>query len=358
MFRKKHPKAGARPGTLVISHASPPPVIRVMEYTPESVKEHEIDDVESLRRFLQADAKVWIDVQGFGDEKVIRAIGELFGLHPLALEDVVNVPQRPKAEAYDKHLLWITRMATMVDHGTLQTEQVSMVLGANYLLTFQEMYGDVLDPVRERIRVGKGRPIRNSGHDYLAYAVIDAIIDGYYPILETFGETMEEFENEIVDNPDSSLLQKIHHIKREMLALRRAVWPQREALNKLIRDECEFVTENVRTYLRDVYDHCIQIIDVVETYRELAGGLMDVYLSSIGNRQNEVMKVLTIMASIFIPLTFLAGIYGMNFDNMPELHSAWGYPMLLTIMFAVGVGMTFYFKRKGWLGGQRSRPEE
>ena len=357
MFRKKHPTAGARPGTLVINHESPSPVIRVMEYTPEGVNEHEIVEVEDLRRFLQGDANVWVDVQGFGDETVIRAIGELFGLHPLALEDVVNVPQRPKAESYDKYLLWITRMAMMVDQRTLQTEQVSMVLGANYLLTFQEKYGDVLDPVRERIRQGKG-PIRKSGHDYLAYAVIDAVIDGYYPILETFGETLEDFENEIVHNPESSLLQEIHHIKREMLAIRRAVWPQREALNKLIRDECEFITENVRTYLRDVYDHCIQIIDVVETYRELAGGLMDVYLSSVANRQNEVMKVLTIMASIFIPLTFMAGVYGMNFENMPELHSTWGYPLLLATMLVVGGGMTLYFRRKGWLGGLRDRPEE
>jgi magnesium transporter len=349
MFRKRHPKVGARPGTLVINSHSPEPVIRVLRYSQAQVTEDEVTDVGQLRSFLQEGTVNWIDVQGFGDEKTIRAIGEVFGLHPLALEDVVNVPQRPKTEVFENHLLWITRMAMPVADAAIQTEQVSLILGRDYLLTFQERHGDVLDPVRTRIRQGKG-PIRKSGPDYLAYAIVDAIVDGYYPLLEVFGERLEGLEDEIVATPHASLLQRIHHIKRELLALRRAVWPQRESINSLIRDESEFVSTAICTYLRDVYDHCVQIIDVVETYRELAGGLMDVYLSSVGNRQNEVMKVLTIMASIFIPLTFMAGIYGMNFDNMPELHSKWAYPILLLAMVVVAVGMVIHFRMKGWLG--------
>ncbi len=356
MFRKRHPKVGSRPGTLVINSQSPKPVVRVIRYTPAEVTEDEVTDVEQLRGFREGNGVMWIDVQGFGDEQMIRAIGEIFGLHQLALEDVINVPQRPKTEAFEDHLLWITRMAMPAGEGAIQTEQVSLILGRNYLLTFQERHGDVLDPVRARIRQGKG-PIRKSGPDYLAYAIIDAVIDGYYPILESFGEHLEELEDGIVAAPHSGLLQDVHHVKRELLAIRRAIWPQRESVNSLIRDESKFVGDSIRTYLRDVYDHCVQIIDVVETYRELAGGLMDVYLSSIANRQNEVMKVLTIMASIFIPLTFMAGVYGMNFDNMPELHSKWAYPMLLALMVVVAVGMVIYFWRKGWLGSPPSEPE-
>jgi magnesium transporter len=356
MFRKRHPKAGARPGTLVINSHSPAPVVRVIRYTPAEVTEDDVKDLEQLRGFLQEGAVTWIDVQGFGDEKTIRAIGELFGLHPLALEDVINVPKRPKTEVYEDHLLCITRMAMPVGNDAIQTEQVGLILGRNYVLTFQERYGDVLDPVRARIRQGKG-PIRRSGPDYLAYAILDAVVDGYYPILESFGEHLEALEDAIVATPHTGLLKNVHHVKRELLAIRRAVWPQRELLNTLIRDESEFVSEMVCTYLRNVYDHCVQIIDVVETYRELAGGLMDVYLSSIANRQNEVMKVLTIMASIFIPLTFMAGIYGMNFENMPELHSKWAYPILLVVMVVVAAGMIVYFRRKGWLGSPLSEPE-
>jgi magnesium transporter len=228
---------------------------------------------------------------------------------------------------------------------------VSLVLGRRFLLTFQERLGDVLDPVRERIRQGIG-PIRRAGPDYLAYAVIDAVIDGYYPILEQFGERLEALEDDVVLSPTPLLLRRIHHVKRELLDIRRAVWPQREAVSAVIRGDHELVGQEVRTYFRDVYDHCIQIMDVVETYRELAGGLMDVYLSSVSNRQNEVMKVLTVMASIFIPLTFLAGIYGMNFEHMPELHKRWAYPILLAVMAGVAGVMLLFFYRKGWLGSQ------
>ncbi len=352
MFRNRHTPVGAKPGTLMINSHAERPVIRVMKYKPDHLEEHEIAAVAELKDLLEENAVCWIDVQGLGDEKVLREFAELFSIHPLALEDVVNLPQRPKIERFEKHTLCITRMALAREEG-IEAEQVSLFIGPSYVLTFQERSGDVFDPVRNRIR--QGDPVlRSSGPSYLAYALLDAVIDGYYPLLETFGEKLEGLEDEIVAQPHPAVLQEIHQAKRDLLAIRRAIWPQREAVNTLIRDENPLITETVRVYLRDCYDHCVQIMDGVETYRELAGGLMDVYLSSVGNRQNEVMKVLTIMASIFIPLTFMAGIYGMNFENMPELHAAWGYPLLLVVMVAVTVTMVIFFQRKGWIGQRRA----
>ena len=356
MFRKRHPPVGARPGTLVINHTGPKPIIRVIEYKPDSIEEHELSDVSELQDLLHEDSVSWIDVQGLGDEEVLRSVANVFDLHALALEDVVNVPQRPKVEDYEKHLLFITRMAVLDDAYTVKAEQVSVFVGPSFVLTFQERHGDLLDPIRNRLRQGKG-PIRKSGADYLAYAIIDTVVDGYYPILESLGEVLESMEDDIIERPSRSLLQQIHHIKRELLAIRRAIWPQREAINSLIRDDNPLVGDAVKVYLRDVYDHCVQIIDVVETYRELAGGLMDIYLSSVSNRMNEVMKVLTIMASIFIPLTFMAGVYGMNFENMPELKVRWAYPILMATMIAVAAGMVVYFWRKGWVGTEQEQEE-
>lgn len=354
MFHKRRPTVGASPGTLVVHRESPKPVIHVLDYCADELFEHDINDVAQLKSFVDSPSMCWIDVQGFGDEKILRDIGALVGLHPLALADIVNVPQRPKVDSYGRHLLWITQMVVPAGEFNVQTEQLSLVLGPNYLLTFQERYGDILNPVRERIRAGKGL-MRTGGTGYLAYALIDTVIDGYYPILEKFGEHLEELEDRIVERPRPELLQAIHRVKREMLAIRRAIWPQRESLNQLIRDESEVISDSIKTYLRDVYDHCIQIIDVVETYRELTSGLMDVYLSSIANRQNEIMKVLTIMSTIFIPLTFIAGIYGMNFDFLPELHVWWAYPTLLGVMAAIAGGMVLVFRRRGWIGSDGAR---
>ncbi|UCF34209.1 MAG: magnesium/cobalt transporter CorA [Phycisphaerales bacterium] len=354
MFRKRHPPVGSRPGTLVINAHGRRPTIRVMKYDPEHLEEHKVSKVGELRNLLEENRICWIDVQGLGDEKVLRDLGELFSIHPLALEDVVNVPQRPKVEQFEKHTLYITRMARLHNEAQIDMEQVSLFVGSNYVLTFQERHGDVFDPIRGRIRQS-GPVLRKSGADYLAYALLDAVIDAYYPIMESLGEHLESLEVEIIARPRAAILQQIHRVKRELLAIRRSIWPQREAINTLIRDENPFFSDMVRLYLRDCYDHCVQIVDVIETYRELAGGLMDVYLSSVGNRQNEVMKVLTIMASIFIPLTFMAGIYGMNFENMPELHTRWGYPILLAVMVVTAVVMIVFFRRKGWIG---LRPQE
>ena len=349
MSRKLHPPAGAQPGTLMINGRGVRPVIRVMKYSADHLEEHDVADAEQAARYLEDGAVCWIDVQGLGDENVLRALAAKFSIHPLALEDVVNVPQRPKAELYVNHLLCITRMLFLRAPDDMETEQVSLFIGKNYVLSFQERRGDVFDPVRARLRQG-GPIFRAAGAGYLAYALLDAVIDGYFPIMESFGEHLEALENKIVADPRRAVLRKIHHAKRELLALRRTIWPQRETLNSLIRDTNPFIDEMTRMHLRDCYDHCVQLMDVIETYRELAAGLMDVYLSCVGNRQNEIMKVLTIMATIFIPLTFMAGVYGMNFQYMPELHVVWGYPFLLIAMALVAGGMLLYFRRKGWLG--------
>jgi magnesium transporter len=348
-FRKRHPARGSMPGTLVIASDPVPCTISVVRYGPEVIEEEQSVDVDRLSATTPEGQVQWIDVQGLGDENVLRRLGELFGLHPLALEDAVNVPQRPKCEAYDAHQLFISRMARQTEDDVLDIEQVSIFLGATYVLTLQERHGDLFDPIRRRLRAGRG-PIRVSGPDYLAYAIIDAVLDGYYPVVETIGEQLHDVEEEILDKPSRPALRRVHALRRQLLALRRAVWPQREAVAQLMREDNGLVTPAVRQYLRDCHDHAVQIADVIETYREFAGNLMDMYLSGLGQRTNEVMKVLTIMASIFIPLTFLAGLYGMNFDYLPELHVRWAYPALLGLMAIIAVVMLIQFKRRGWIG--------
>lgn len=354
LFKKRHPQVGARPGTLVIAEDSPLPKVHVMHITPDHVHEEDVTDPEMLRSAYSPDAVSWIDVQGFGDEKLIRKIGEVFSLHPLVIEDIVNVPQRPKAEPYDEQMLIIVRMINLEKQNEVDMEQVSIVLGKNYVLTFQERHGDVLDPVRKRIRNGNG-PIRREGSDYVAYAIFDTIVDAYYPKLEEIGDYLDELAKEVIENPTPHLIGDLDRIKNQLIRLRRAIWPQREAASKLARDEYPLIDPNVRLYLRDTHDHCIQTSEVTEMYREMVTGLMNTYLSSLANRTNEVMKVLTIVATIFIPLTFLAGIYGMNFDHMPELHVTWAYPFIWSTMLAVAGGMTIFFWKKGWIGPEPSQ---
>jgi magnesium transporter len=269
----------------------------------------------------------------------------------------VNVPQRPKTESFEKHQLYISRMARLDDRRQLTIEQVSIFFGADYVLTFQERRGDVFDPVRRRIRGGKG-VIRESGSDFLAYALIDTIIDGYYPVLEHFGEYLEDLESRVVADATPKMLDRINRVKRDLLVLRRGIWPQRDAVNVMIRDDSPFLTDAVTVYLRDCYDHAVQVTDVLESFREMAGALLSTYLSAIGNRQNEVMQMLTIMASIFIPLTFLAGIYGMNFEGMPELRHPLAYPALLCVMLCTAAGMLFYFRRLGWIWAGRTDDDD
>ena len=348
-FHKLHPPAGARPGTLVPSATAVPPRIREIRYGPNGVTDRAVTDPTELAPEAANDGMVtWIDIQGTGDVTVLRQLGERFGLHPLALEDVVNAPQRPKIEDYNHHVLIITRMVRLDDAGELVLEQVGLVVGPDYVLSFQEQYGDVLDPVRVRIGEGLG-PIRSAGADYLAYALLDTIIDGYYPVLEGLGERIETMEIEALA-ARTGMSKQIHDLKRQLLVVRRAIWPQRDVVNTLLRGESPLVLKETLLFYRDTYDHAAQAVDVLDSHRELVNGLLSIHLSAASNRTNEVMKVLTIMASIFIPLTFLAGVYGMNFEMMPELHTPWGYPALLGAMFLLALLMLFYFRRKRWIG--------
>lgn len=355
IFTKRQPKVGAKPGTLVVSAEAPTPRVRLMGFdhrdTQREIDEHDVpnDELEQLTTALDDGSITWVDVQGFGDKKVMRKIGSIFDLHPLLLEDVVNVPQRPKTEAYGDQILMIVRMVWLSDEGQVEMEQVSFVLGKNYVLTFQEKYGDVFNPVRKRIRDPKAL-VRQHGADYLGYALIDTVIDGYYPVLETIGDRLELLEGEVISNPSNELLGELNSLKNRLVNLRRGIWPQREAVMELARGEHALISDDVRLFFRDTYDHCVQASEVTEMYREMVTGLMNVYLTSIANRTNEVMKVLTIVATIFIPLTFIAGIYGMNFDHMPELHNRWGYPLVWVTMVVTSVVMLGYFWRKGWIG--------
>lgn len=353
-FRKRHPPAGSPPGTLVIPPGAPAPTIRVTSYGPDDVEEHEVPEVDALAADRRQPV-TWVDVQGIGDEAVIRRLGEIFSIHPLALEDAVNVPQRPKSEAYERFQLFITRMTRYGAESEVEVEQLSIFLGDTFVLTLQERPGDVLDPLRARIRAGTGT-IRRNGPDYLAYAIIDTVIDGYYPVLEAIGDTLEALEAETLERAGPGQLRRLYAVKRQLLEVRRAIWPQREAINELIRAEHPLVSEPVRLHLRDCYDHVVQVIDVTESYRELVGTLMDLHLTMVGQRTNEVMKVLTVMATIFIPLTFVVGVYGMNFTHMPELAVPWAYPAVLAFMAAIAGAMVVYFWRKGWIGGDEDEP--
>ncbi len=348
IFRKRHPPVGSRPGTLVVPAGAVPPRITVIRYAADTIEDLAPDTGGSLHSLVMPGTVTWIDVQGLGDEAVLRRIGQEFGLHALALEDVVNAPQRPKAEEYAEHLLLVTRMPRFTEH-ELDIEQVAVVVGDGWLLSFQEQHGDVLDPVRRRLRDGLG-PMRRSGADYLAYAIVDTIVDAYYPIVETLSDRIEALEDHLMERPSRRLLEKINAVRTDLVVLRRGIWPQREALGRLLREPGRFMSEGLRPYLRDTFDHCDQLAEVVDSHRDLVNGLTNTYLSLLSNRTNDVMRVLTIMASIFIPLTFLAGIYGMNFEYMPELQTRWAYPVLIGIMVAVALVMLQFFRSRGWLG--------
>lgn len=353
-FTRRSSKPGSAPGILTPNAEGAGPVkISLIDYGPEHFEERRLDRIEEAFRYKERKSVTWINVEGLSDVELIAHLGERFGFHKLALEDVVTCGQRPKVEPYEDHEFLILR-SVQVDQGTdLIGEQISLFLGAGYVVTFQEIPGDSWEAVRERIRLGRGL-IRKRGSDYLAYALIDALIDEFFPVLERYGEDIEKLENALIAEASPVLLTEIHRIKRDLLMLRRAAWPERDLLNSILRDGSDLITAETRVFLRDCYDHVVQAIDVIETYRELAGGMLDVYLSSQSHRMNEIMKVLTILSAIFIPLSFIAGVYGMNFDteisrfNMPELHWAMGYPFALSLMAAVALVLVGYFKKKGW----------
>ncbi|BAY19244.1 magnesium and cobalt transport protein CorA [Anabaenopsis circularis NIES-21] len=347
---------GTIPGTLIIDEDAEAPTIVLFDYNQTNFIRKQIATPEECLNYLDTESVSWVDVQGLGNQDILQRLGKVFELHPLVLEDVVNMGERPKIEDYEDQLLIIARMVVPKETTCgFYSEQVSFVLGKHYLLTVQEEpEHDCFDSVRMRIDKGKGI-IRKNGADYLAYALLDAIIDGFFPVLELYGERIEELEEEVILKPTPQTLQQIYQIRRELLQLRRSIWPQRDAINALIRDSSDLISEEVRIYLRDCYDHTVQVMDMVETYRELASGLMDVYLSAVSNKMNEIMKLLTVVSAIFIPLTFVAGVYGMNFNpdkspyNMPELNWYWGYPVCLALMVAIAVSLLILFWRRGWL---------
>jgi magnesium transporter len=354
--RITRPPPGSSPGALRVVPEAVPPRISSIAYGPDTMLEREVDDFEELPALVGEYPVVWVNVDGVEHAPTIEKLGETFGLHRLAIGDIVNVPQRAKVEDYGDFLLIVARMA-MREPG-LATEQLGLVLGRGFVLTFQERQGDPLDPVRHRVRAAVGR-IRRAGPDYLAYAVLDAIVDHYFPLIEGVGDQLEELEDEILQGASKETMTRLYAVKRDLSMLRRAIWPARDALNSLVRDPYELIQDESRVYLRDCYDHVVQNIDLIENYRELTSSLTDLYLSTLGHRSNEIMKVLTIFAAIFIPLTFIAGIYGMNFDssvsplNMPELRWFWGYPFALGLMFLVSAVMLGFFWRKGWIGDRR-----
>jgi magnesium transporter len=351
---KRYHRPGTSPGTLrpPETPAGGPVRVTVLDYGPDHVVEKKIDRIEDLRKFCDTPNVTWINVEGLHDVELIERLGEMFGLHRLALEDVLNSGQRPKIEDYGSYHFLVLK-SLLVRNGELETEQISFFLSGNFVITLQEVPGDSFEAVRERIRHGKGQ-IRRMGPDYLAYALIDALVDEFFPVLERYGERIEELEGKVIANPSPETIQEIHRIKRELLLLRRTAWPEREVINAMQREESDVIRAETQVFLRDCYDHVIQALDMVETYRDLASSLLEVYLSSASNRLNEVMKVLTIISTIFIPLNFIAGVYGMNFDreasplNMPELYWYFGYPTVLAIMAATAGGLVLYFKRKGW----------
>ena len=349
--RRRH-APGTSPGTLTVDPGALAPSLEVIAYGPEELTVEAQPTQDRLRALLESQPVTWLNVDGLGSSETIESIGRLFGLHPLALEDVLNVEHRPKVESYGDFYFIIARMSRGVERS--DTEQVSVFLGRKFVVTFQERSGDCLDPIRDRLRSGRVR-IRNSGADYLAYAIIDTIVDAFFPVVESFSDRLEDLEREILADPRQEAMVRLRHIKRELLTLRRAIWPLREALSSLTREESDLVTGATQIFLRDCYDHVVQLNDLIESQREFSTGLMDLYMSSISNRMNEVMKVLTMIATLFIPLSFVAGLYGMNFDtaspwNLPELGWRYGYPFALGLMAGISVLFVIFFKRKGWFG--------
>ena len=351
-LKKRSKKAGLPPGTLVHIGERKTEELRIsiLDYDEAGYREREVKAIEECFVFREKPSVTWINVEGIHQAEVIEKLGSCHGIHPLVLEDILNTDQRPKMEDYGEYLYIVLKMLSYDDRkNRIDMEQVSLILGSNFVLSFQEgREGDVFDLVRDRIRNNKGR-IRKTGADYLAYSLLDSVVDNYFVILEKLGERIERLEEALINHPETGTLREIHDLKREMIFLRRAVWPLREVLGGLERGASSLVQEATELYLRDVYDHTIQVIDTIETFREMLSGMLDIYLSSVSNRLNEVMKVLTIIATIFMPLTFIAGIYGMNFKYMPELEWPWGYPLVLLIMLGVGGTMVLYFRKKKWL---------
>jgi magnesium transporter len=351
LIRRMSKTSGLPPGTVVPTVEGKPEKVHIsiIDYSEAEFEETEAESIEDAFPFKDTPTVTWINIDGVHQVDIIECLGKHFDVHPLVLEDIANTAQRPKMEDFGDYIFVVFKMLR-VDAGKdeVQVEQVSLILGPHFVISFQEMEGDVFNAIRDRIRQAKGR-IRKMGADYLAYALMDAVVDNYFFILERFGERIEGMESELVTNPVPETLQHIHTLKRELIFLRKSVWPLRETISGLQRAESDLITDAIQIYLRDVYDHTIQVMDTVESLRDMVSGMLDTHLSSVSNRMNEVMKVLTIIATIFIPITFIAGIYGMNFPYMPELGWRGAYFAVLGVMAGVTLAMVIYFRRKRWL---------
>jgi magnesium transporter len=349
--KKRSSKAGLPPGTLIHVGEKKVESVRItfIDYDEQNFQEKQVSNIEECLKLKDTHTVSWINIDGLHDIELLEKLGKEFELHSLVLEDILSTGQRPKFEDYEKHIYIVLKMLSFSNENqSVETEQVSLILGPNYVISFQERVGDVFEQIRDRIRKSKGR-IRKMGPDYLCYALLDAIVDNYFAILEKFGEKIESMEEEVISNPTERTVQQIHSLKSEMIALRKSIWPLRELINGMQKSDSSLINETTDIFMRDVYDHTIQIIDTIESFRDMVSGMLDIYLSSLSNKMNAVMKVLTIIATLFIPLTFVAGIYGMNFKYMPELEWRWSYPIVWLIMIAVAIVMLCYFKRKKWL---------
>lgn len=350
-IKKQHKKIGKSPGSMIYTgeKSTKKLFIEVFDYNVEKCTERELPSIEHAFDYKSSDSVTWININGLNHVDSIEKLGNHYNLHPLVLEDIVSISQRPKIDEYEDYLFVVLKMLYHDKDDKVLFEQVSFVLGKNYVFSFQESEGDVFDTVRERIRHGKGR-VRTMQSDYLLYILMDAIVDNYFTIIETLGDKIEDFETDIFNgNVNNSINKDIQDLKREILKIRRSIYPLREVISRIDKHESSLIQKRTKTFYRDIYDHLIQVTENIDIYREMIWSLMDMYMTTISNKMNEVMKVLTIMASIFIPLTFIAGVYGMNFDHIPELHYEYAYPIFWGIMIIIFLGMLYYFKRKKWL---------
>jgi len=348
---KKTDKVGKPPGTLLYMgpKKNVPITVDVFDYNLETIQEFQTDTIPAGLDFKNTPTVTWIDVKGLHNLELIEQIGQKADIHPLTLEDLLNVDQRPKIDIFDTYVYIVIKILSYNDQTqSIDSDQISIILGQHYVLTFLEEETDTFEPLRTRLKAGKGK-LRSSTSDYLAYAILDVIVDNYYDVIEKVGERIEDFEEKLMTNPHKMLVKEIYSIKREMLELRKSVWPLREIITKLEKGESDLIRKKTLIYLRDLYDHTIQIIETAEIYRDMISGLLDLYLSSVSNRMNEIIKVLTILSSIFIPLTFIVGVYGMNFRNMPELEWEYGYYVCLLFMLIIAIGMILYFRLRKWL---------
>ncbi len=357
-IRKHSAKIGLSPGSFIYTGEKKVEEVKisVIDYNRQHLEKHVVNRIEDTFPYNDSDSVSWINIDGLHEVEILQKINEHYEIHPLVIEDILSTNQRPKIEFFDNYIYIVTRMMKYDEkQHVINSEQISLILGKNFVITFQEVEGDIFDPLRQRIANENGR-IRRSGADYLAYAILDIIVDNYFLILDTLGDEIESLDEKVLENAsDEGIVKQIHHLKRELLFLRKSTWPLREVISNLQREESKLIKKQTIRFVNDLYDHTIQVIDTVETYREMASGILDLYLTSISNRMNEVMKVLTIIATIFIPLSFIAGIYGMNFDtaispfNMPELGFRYGYLIFWMLTVGIAGGLLIFFRKKRWL---------